>query len=116
MTDPIALLNALRRPRPLVQAARFALDDYVRERALPRLLHRPDPPAPGPAVLALLLEAEAAAEARRTAGALDYAPARHVELLAAVMAEARLAGAAATAGDGTDQAKASGMAALRRAT
>lgn len=108
-------LAALERPRLLVRAARFTLDDYRRERDLPRLLPSAGLAAPGRAV-APLLAAEAACEAARAAQAATYSAARHVELLAALMAEARLAAAPAGPAALPLQPKASGIAALRRAT
>lgn len=130
MTDPLERLDALRRPRLLVRAARFGLDDYRRERDLPRLLPGLGTPAPARA-LPLLLAAEAEAEAQRVAGGAAYSAARHVELLIAVMGEARMlaaasapanaphapaAPAAEAAAAARPQAKASGISALRRAT
>jgi len=114
-------LAALRRPRLLVRTARFALDDYRRERDLPRLLPLAGITAP-PRTVGLLLAAEAACETARTAGAATYSAARHIEILTALMAEARLGAApaaaavAVAAAAAAPQAKASGIAALRRAT
>ncbi|MCL4187289.1 MAG: hypothetical protein KJZ85_06740 [Rhodobacteraceae bacterium] len=104
-------MAALRRPRLLVRTARFALDDYRRQRDLPRLLPLAGVTAPARAV-GLLLAAEAACEAMRAAGSATYSAARHIELLTALMAEARLTAAPAAAEP--LQAKASGIAALRR--
>lgn len=89
MSDPLSPLAALRRPRLLIRAARCGLDDYRRDRDLARLLGRRPPPAPGQALERLLAEEERLEEIRR-AGAAAYSPARHVELLIALMAEARL--------------------------
>jgi len=89
-SDPLNEIAALRRPRLLVRAARFGLADYDRRRALKRLL--PGMTAPGPrAALAALMEREAAIEANRVSGAASYLASRHVEVLIALMAEARLA-------------------------
>ncbi|GGD31724.1 DUF6477 family protein [Sinisalibacter lacisalsi] len=89
MTDVTALLAALRRPRLLIRAARFGLADYNRERDLKRLMHLPA--APGPRIAVdRLLRAEAEMETRRKQGVAAYSPARHVEILIALMAEARL--------------------------
>lgn len=103
-------LARLTRPRLLVRAARFGLAEYRRERDLRRLLG-PDAPCGAPAAATALFEREAAAEAARSAGAVTYSPARHVELLVALIAEARQASAPAgqaTAGQAApDQAKAS---------
>ncbi len=89
MTDTTALLAALRRPRLLIRAARFGLADYSRERDLKRLMRLPVAPGPKAAVDGLIA-AEAEMEARRKAGGAGYSPARHIEILIALMAEARL--------------------------
>lgn len=89
MQDLDSMVSALRRPALLVRAARHGLDDYARHRHLPRLLAGDTPNRPGPALIRLL-EAEAAMEARRTAKTADYSIARHIELLIALMGEARL--------------------------
>ena len=90
MTDhPHATLNALRRPKLLIRAARFGLAEYVRDRDLRRLMRMPAAPAPRVAVT-WLLEEEARLERIRQIGAAAYAPARHVEVLIALMAEAQL--------------------------
>jgi len=107
--DPLSRLAGLRRPRLLIRAARFGLDDYQRGRDLRRLLGRV--PGPSTGLLAELLVVEAAQEAARTSGDAAWRPARHVETLVAVMAEARILRAT-----GADQEKASGIEALRLAT
>lgn len=78
-------LPRLSRPRLLVRAARIGASLYERERdlhaALPGLVsHR--------AVVPALAAAEAACDAERRAGAPGYSAARHVKLLAALLAEA----------------------------
>jgi len=104
--DPQGALAGLSRPRLLVRAARFGLAEYRRERDLPRLLGEVRPAA----VLDELFTREAQAEADRAAGVAVYSPARHVELLIALIAEARRAAAPAA------QAKASVCSSLRRRT
>jgi len=89
MTDVTALLAALRRPRLLIRAARFGLAEYNRERDLRRLMRLPVAPSPARAVDSLIAE-EARLEAIRLAGEASYSVARHVEVLIALMAEARL--------------------------
>lgn len=92
MLDPLGRIARLRRPPLLIDAARHGLDGYDRARRLPRLI---DTGACGPVRAAmLLLDREAALEARRRSGSGDYRPARHVELLVALMCEARLLRAA----------------------
>jgi hypothetical protein len=90
MTDSLARLDCLIRPRLLIGAARFGLAEWRRDRDLRRLLRRTDLPAPGTA-LDELLALEEAQEECRTLRAASYVIARHVEILTALMAEARLA-------------------------
>lgn len=79
----------LRRPRLLIRAARFGLADHRREQGLRRVLG--DAAAPlGERTLARLLDREQELEEARRDGLATYRPARHVEALTAVMAEAQL--------------------------
>jgi hypothetical protein len=89
MTDFAALLTVLRRPKILIRAARAGLVDYRRERD-PKRSPRLDKAAPEAAFGALLAE-ENALEAHRTAGVATYDPRRHIAVLTALLAEARLA-------------------------
>jgi hypothetical protein len=89
MTDPVAALAALRRPRLLIRAARFGLTDCDRSRDLRRLIRADAPPSPECA-LGRLIDEEAAIETVRRAKAAGYSVSRHVELLIAIMGEARL--------------------------
>ncbi|MCE5972299.1 DUF6477 family protein [Sinirhodobacter sp. WL0062] len=89
MTELATQIAALRRPRLLIRAARFGQRDYSRARDLRRLMRVPAPPAPEHA-LARLLDEEARLEAARQEGDAAYNISRHVDLLIAVMAEARL--------------------------
>lgn len=84
-----ATLATLRRPRLLVRAARFGLADYRRERDLARLMHG-RAPGGAQAVLGWLIEQEERMEDTRQSGNAGYSIARHIELLIALMAEARL--------------------------
>jgi Family of unknown function (DUF6477) len=89
MTDPVNLLSGISRPSLLIRAARFGLGDYRRERDLKRLIS--DAPQENPAtVLPRLLAQEERLEESRRSGALAYSLARHVEVLVALMFEARL--------------------------
>lgn len=81
-------LSNLRRPRLLISAARFGLDDYNRMRDFTRLF-KTAPPTPSQAVDRLIDE-EANLEATRRSGAATYSITRHVDVLIALMAEARL--------------------------
>ncbi len=85
-------LQSLSRPKILVRAARIGLGSYNRDRSLRRLIPGETPPAPGEAFDVLWDHEQAIDQTRRDGGAA-YSPARHVELLAALINEARLAGA-----------------------
>ena len=85
MTTP---LSGLRRPRLLIRAARFGIADYDRRRALPRLVDIAGRSGPDEIIDALMC-AEADAEHQRRAGLATYSIARHIELLVALIAEAR---------------------------
>ena len=89
MTDVITLLASLRRPRLLIRAARFGQAEYNRDRDLKRLMHLAATPSPARAVDSLMAE-EARLEAIRQTGEAAYSVARHVEVLIALMGEARL--------------------------
>jgi hypothetical protein len=88
MIDLMTLLRGLRRPALLIRAARIGQGDYVRRRDLARILRTSRLPASGAAVMALM-EREAELDERRRSGAAGYTVAAHVEVLAALMAEAR---------------------------
>ncbi|RUS60371.1 hypothetical protein EGN72_09125 [Pseudorhodobacter sp. E13] len=89
MSEIATLLANLRRPRLLIRAARHGVQDYQRERDLRRLIKANAPPSPESA-LVKLFSAEEQLEETRRAGDAGYSIARHVELLIALMAEARL--------------------------
>ena len=88
--------TALRRPKILIRAARAGVVDYRRERDLKRLL-RQRGAAPQQAIGSLLDE-EGRLEATRTAGEATYNLQRHVAVLTAILAEARLLPLAAAPG------------------
>ncbi len=92
MTDFRSLLANLSRPRLLIRAARFGLGDYRRERDLRRLVAPHLNPAHFIPERAMphLLDVEAQLEQTRRAGDAAYSVARHIEVLIALMAEARL--------------------------
>lgn len=89
MTDFRALLADLRRPRLLIRAARFGMADYRRERDLKRLIDTISPASPEIALPRLLREEEKL-ETTRRAGDASYSLSRHIEVLIALMSEARL--------------------------
>ena len=87
--DLMNRLRGLHRPALLAQAARCGEAFYRRETQLPRALCRYDCPPPAKA-LAQLLDAEDEMEELRRGRAEGYSLRRHVDLLVAVRAEARL--------------------------
>ena len=89
MTDLPSRLAGLRRPRLLIRAARFGLSEYRRTPALRRLFAAAGARTSAQ-IVATLLEREADLDSRRRAGDAAYSVARHVEVLIALMAEARL--------------------------
>lgn len=88
MNDITTLLRGLRRPPLLIRAARIGQADYVRRRDLSRILRTPRLPSTGAAIIALM-EREAELDERRRTGGSGYLAAAHVEVLAALLAEAR---------------------------
>jgi len=88
MLDLHSHLRHLTRPALLIHAARMGLDHYRRDWHLPRILNRADAPRPADAVMQLLMLEDELNTARR-AQAADYAFTRHVDVLVALMCEAR---------------------------
>ncbi len=86
LSDLRTMIDNLTRPRLLIRAARFGLSDYRRERDLRRLIEASVPPE---AALSRLLSVEDRMEQTRRAGDVSYSIARHIEVLIALMAEAR---------------------------
>ena len=87
MSDFRMILANLRRPRLLMRAARFGLGDYRRERDLRRLVRcgmSPEDTVPS------LMSVEAELEETRLSGDASYSVTRHIEVLIALLAEARL--------------------------
>ncbi len=89
MTDIPHRLSTLRRPRILINAARAGIADYRRDRDLKRLLKNMKT-APDQALGTLLAE-EDRLEATRAEGNATYSIHRHIAVLTALLAEARLA-------------------------
>jgi hypothetical protein len=96
MQDLLSMLHALHRPRLLMRAAKIGADHYRRAAHLPRLLGFGVLPRQG-AALIKLMEIEADLEARRLASDAAYNLVRHVDVLIAMVGEARLLRAAHTA-------------------
>ena len=89
MQDIMSMLNELRRPRLLIRAARHGMQDYNRSRHLPRILGYGARPRPAVAVMRLL-DAESALNDQRLTGDAAYSLPRHLDVLIALMGEARL--------------------------
>lgn len=88
MTDLLRFLETLRRPRLLIRAARFATTDYARSRHLSRLLGA-DAPDRALVILTRLIALEATLDHDRLCDDAGYSVSKHIEVLAAIMAEAR---------------------------
>ncbi|MEL6640889.1 MAG: DUF6477 family protein [Pseudomonadota bacterium] len=112
MKDINSQVMDLKRPKILVRAARFGLDDYMRERHLKRCLKKENLPSPGQALIALL-DIEKQLNSDRATKSGGYQVAKHIDVLVAIMAEAQLFRAAHRS---VYQPISSGRAALRSAT
>lgn len=88
MPEPLSILTALRRPRLLVRAAHLGSAAFDRDRALRRLFPEGMPPSSGMMFDALRIR-EAEIDAERRSGGATYSVARHVEVLSAMIVEAR---------------------------
>ena len=88
MQDLLSMLHALHRPRLMMRAARIGAEDYRRTAHLPRLLGYGVLPRHG-AALMKLMEMEAELEHQRTTSNANYSVVRHVDVLIAVISEAR---------------------------
>lgn len=88
MSSIASELASLRRPGLLVEAAQHGTAQYQRRRDLRRMLRAAIPASPA-AALEKLLPIEAALERRRTSADKNYSLARHVDILVALVAEAR---------------------------
>lgn len=113
MSDIQQLLSTLKRPGLLVRAARHGLAHYDRSRHLRRILHANDAPSPWEAAHQLF-ELEQFHESRRCDGDGAYSVQNHIEVLCALMAEARLMQGALPR-QAKSYAKASAMPAFLRA-
>jgi hypothetical protein len=89
MQDILSMLNTLHRPRLMMRAARIGAQDYRRSAHLPRLLGYGVLPRHGAALLKLM-DLEAALEEQRTQSDASYSLIRHLDVLIALVAEARI--------------------------
>lgn len=94
MQDILTMLNALQRPRLMMRAARMGAQNYRRAVHLPRLLGYGVLPRSGVALLRLI-EMEATLEEDRKTSSAGYSLLRHLEVLIAMVGEARVLRAAA---------------------
>lgn len=90
MSSVTHALSTGNRPKNLLRAAKAGMMDYDRRKSLRRLLG-PEPVANTHEALGRLEELEAHADGARRVGSASYSPIRHVELLMALLSEARLA-------------------------
>lgn len=89
MLDLHSRIATLKRPPLLARAARFGVDDYRRGVHLRRVLQSDVLPRHGKAITQLL-DIEAEMDALRRDQSAAYRPARHVEVLIAILGEAQL--------------------------
>lgn len=89
MNHILTMLDQLRRPRLLIQAARIGAVEYRRDLHLRRHLGPGPLPRSGESLMRLI-EKEAQLNAQRRDGDAGYSIAEHVEVLIAMMGEARL--------------------------
>ena len=93
MHDILGQVEQIRRPRLLIRAARIGAQDYHREGCLRSLLGA-GLPQRGAAALRHLLDIESELDAQRRMADARYSVARHLEVLIALIGEARLLRAA----------------------
>ena len=89
MQDIFTMLNALQRPRLLMRAARIGAEDYRRAVHLPRILGYGKLPRHGTAILKLM-EIEDSLNQQRKEGDAGYNLVTHVDVLIAMVGEARV--------------------------
>jgi hypothetical protein len=89
MKDINSHINALKRPKLLVSAARHGIDTYDRTIHLARYIAIHPLSGPGAALMHLFeIENEMNTARREKRG--NYAPSNHIDVLVAIMAEAQL--------------------------
>ncbi|MEP2530543.1 DUF6477 family protein [Shimia sp.] len=89
MKDILSILNNLRRPRLLIRAARAGVAEYRRDLHLKRYFGYGALPRSGQALLRLMEMESDLNQQRRTSDAA-YSLVKHVDILIAMMGEARL--------------------------
>lgn len=93
MQDILSMLNALHRPKLMMRAARIGAQSYRRTTHLSRLLGYGTLPRHGQALMKLI-EMEAMLEDQRLGADANYNLIRHIDVLIAMVAEARVLRAA----------------------
>ena len=96
MQDVLTMLQGLHRPRLLMRAARIGAEDYRRAAHLPRLLGYGNLPRHSQALLRLM-EHEAELNTQRLDDESGYNLLRHIDVLIAIVGEARIMQAAQSA-------------------
>lgn len=89
MQDLLSMLHTLHRPRLMMRAARIGAETYSRTNHLPRLLGYGVMPRHG-AALMKLMELEAELNDQRKAADAGYSLIRHIDILIAMVGEARV--------------------------
>jgi hypothetical protein len=89
MRDLIGMISALKRPGILVRTAKIGADEYRRDVHLRRILKSEAPAKTGEAILRIL-EIESEINERRIANHAEYSVAEHVDVLIALLGEARI--------------------------
>ncbi len=89
MQDILSMLKALRRPSLLMRAARIGAEDYSRASHLPRILGYGVLPKHGSALMRLM-EVEATLNDQRIDGDKSYNLVKHIDVLIALVGEARI--------------------------
>jgi hypothetical protein len=93
MQDVMTMLQSLHRPPLLMRAARIGADDYRRTTHLPRLMGYGVLPRHSAALLKLM-QLEGDLNAQRLSGNTSYSLVKHVDVLIAMVGEARVLRAA----------------------
>ena len=93
MQDILSMLHALHRPKLMMRAARIGAQDYRRTAHLSRVLGYGVLPRHGAALLKLM-EIESGLEAQRIGSDGSYSVVRHIDIMIAMVAEARILRAA----------------------
>lgn len=89
MHDVLGMMDRLTRPRLLTRAARMGAEGYKRETHLQRVLGYGNLPRSADALIQLI-QAEATLNDQRKSGDASYLLPRHVDILIAMVGEARI--------------------------